>query len=41
MERFLDHLYEDFGGARAWALEAGVSPGAISNMREHLLEPAG
>jgi hypothetical protein len=41
MERFLDHLYDDFGGARAWALDSGVSPGAILNMQEHLLEPPG
>jgi protein-tyrosine phosphatase len=41
MERFLDHLYDDFGGARAWAHESGVSPGAVANMQEHLLEPAG
>jgi hypothetical protein len=41
MERFLDHLYADFGGAAPWALEAGVSAGTIANMQEHLLEAAG
>jgi rhodanese-related sulfurtransferase len=40
MERFLDGLYERFGGARSWALEAGVGADAIDAMREHLLEPA-
>ncbi len=38
MERFLDRLYDDFGGARTWALEAGVSAVAIADMEEHLLE---
>jgi protein-tyrosine phosphatase len=41
MERFLDRLYTEFGGAAPWALEAGVGPATIGQMQEHLLEPAG
>ncbi len=41
MERFLDQLERNFGGAGRWALDAGVSVGAIEAMRAHLLEPAG
>lgn len=41
MERFLDRLYADFGGAREWALEAGVTSVSIADMQDHLLEAAG
>jgi protein tyrosine/serine phosphatase len=41
MERFLDGLYANFGGAGAWAVGAGVSPDDLDRMRTDLLEPAG
>ena len=39
MERFLDHLQTRYGGARSWALSAGVPAGALDRMVEFLLEP--
>ena len=41
MQRFLDGVYAGFGGARAWALGAGVDAGDLDRMRSDLLEPAG
>ena len=41
MVRFLAELDARFGGARAWAVSAGVDPGAFDRMEELLLEPAG
>ncbi|HEX3460875.1 MAG TPA: tyrosine-protein phosphatase [Acidimicrobiales bacterium] len=41
MERFLEGLQAGFGGARAWAVGAGVAPDALDRMRSDLLEPAG
>lgn len=41
MERFLDGLRSDFGGARSWAVGAGLSPGDLDRMRADLLEPGG
>jgi len=41
MERFLDELHAAYGGARSWALGAGVSPTDLDRMRRVLLEPAG
>jgi protein-tyrosine phosphatase len=40
MERFLDGVHAGFGGARAWALGAGVAPDDLDRMRSDLLEPA-
>lgn len=41
MERFLEGLEERHGGARAWALGAGVPAPALEAMAAQLLEPAG
>jgi len=41
MEGFLDGLANRFGGARAWALGAGVPAAALDRMVDLLLEPAG
>ncbi len=41
MVRFLGQLDARFGGARAWAVAAGVPPEALDRMAELLLEPAG
>ena len=41
MEGFLDGLAERHGGARSWAIGAGVAPAALDAMTELLLEPAG
>ena len=41
MVRFLAELDDRFGGARAWALAAGVTPQSLDRMEELLLEPAG
>ena len=41
MEGFLDGLDVPHGGARAWALEAGVPAAALDRMADLLLEPAG
>jgi protein-tyrosine phosphatase len=41
MERFLDGLHADFGGARSWAVGAGVSPDDLDRMRADLLEAGG
>jgi protein-tyrosine phosphatase len=38
MEGFLDLLYQHHGGARQWALEAGVPADALLTMTELLLE---
>ncbi len=38
MERFLDGLREQFGGAAAWALGAGVPPAHIDALADLLLE---
>jgi protein-tyrosine phosphatase len=40
MERFLDTLRQQFGGARGWAGAAGVDTTALDRMAELLLEPA-
>jgi protein-tyrosine phosphatase len=37
MERFLADLYRQFGGARAWALDSGVSAEELERMGELLL----
>ncbi|HEY7916561.1 MAG TPA: tyrosine-protein phosphatase [Acidimicrobiales bacterium] len=39
MERFLEGLYEEFGGARAWAVDAGLAPGDLDRMEDLLVEP--
>jgi len=39
MEGFLDQLHARFGGARSWALEAGVPSSALDRMVDLLLEP--
>ena len=39
MEGFLDHLRARFGGARSWALSAGVPAGALDRMVDLVLEP--
>ncbi len=39
MEGFLDHLQVRHGGARAWALSAGVPAEALDRMIDLLLEP--
>lgn len=39
MEGFLDQLEVRHGGARSWALEAGVSADALDRMAELLLQP--
>jgi hypothetical protein len=41
MEGFLDGLYAGFGGARSWAIGAGVLPEDMDQMRADLLEPGG
>jgi hypothetical protein len=41
MVRFLGELDVRFGGARGWAVDAGVDPEALDRMEELLLEPAG
>ena len=41
MERFLDELQATFGGARSWAISAGVSADDLDRMRSDLLVPAG
>lgn len=41
MERFLDRLERRFGGARAWAEEAGVPGERLDRMAALLVEPAG
>lgn len=41
MERFLDRLYRDFGGARSWALDAGMPREELEAMKAGLLEPVG
>jgi hypothetical protein len=41
MEGFLAQLQTRYGGARSWALEAGVPSQAIDRMAELLLEPGG
>lgn len=38
MERFLAELDDRFGGARAWALRAGVAAGALDRLGELLLD---
>jgi hypothetical protein len=40
MEAFLDGLRSQFGGARSWALGAGVSAATLDTMTGLLLEPA-
>jgi len=39
MEGFLDQLQARYGGARSWALEAGVPAQVLDRMTELLLEP--
>lgn len=39
MHGFLSQLQDRYGGARAWALEAGVPAGALDNMIDLLVEP--
>ncbi len=39
MERFLDGLHEQFGGAAAWALSAGVAQAHLDALAHLLLEP--
>jgi hypothetical protein len=41
MERFLNGLYAGFGGARSWAMSAGVLTEDMDQMRAGLLEPGG
>lgn len=41
MEGFLATLANRYGGARAWAIEAGVAPETLDRMVELLLEPEG
>ncbi len=40
MERFLDVLHRQFGGAEGWASAAGVGPASIDRMRDTLLVSA-
>jgi hypothetical protein len=37
MERFLELLHDQHGGAYAWARGAGVSETTLTGIREHLL----
>jgi protein-tyrosine phosphatase len=39
MEGFLTGLQTRFGGARRWAVDAGVPPAALHQMADQLLEP--
>ena len=39
MERFLEGLHDRFGGARAWAVAAGVAPESVDRLQDLLLEP--
>jgi protein-tyrosine phosphatase len=41
MERFLDGLEEQFGGARAWALGAGISESQVDVLAHLLIEDEG
>lgn len=41
MARFIDGLHSRFGGARSWALAAGLSPDALDRMEELLVETPG
>jgi len=41
MEGFLDELAVRHGGARSWALEAGVPPEVLDRLVEQVLEPVG
>ena len=41
MEAFLDGLADRHGGARSWALDAGVPDAALAAMVDLLLEPTG
>jgi protein-tyrosine phosphatase len=41
MERFLSGLHERYGGAEAWAVDAGVPAEALDRMESLLLEPIG
>lgn len=41
MERFLDRLAADFGGARQFAVDAGVPPEALTSLVDHLVGPSG
>ena len=38
MERFLTGLDDRYGGARAWALGAGVAEGSLDALTETLLD---
>jgi protein tyrosine/serine phosphatase len=40
MERFLEELHRRHGGARAWAVGAGLAPGRADQLVDLLLEPA-
>ena len=39
METFLGGLHERYGGAREWALAAGVSAAAVDALSEQLVDP--
>jgi hypothetical protein len=39
MREFLRRLDESHGGARGWALSAGLSEGTLARLEERLLEP--
>ncbi len=39
MERFLAGLHDQFGGGRAWAVDAGVAPESLDAMVDLLLGP--
>ncbi len=39
MEGFLDQLQSRYGGARSWAVEAGVPAAALDRMADLMLEP--
>jgi protein-tyrosine phosphatase len=41
MERFLDLLYEEHGGAYSWALHAGVSEETLASLRGHFTTAEG
>ena len=41
MEGFLDQVQARYGGARSWALGAGVPDESLDRMAELLLEPGG
>jgi protein-tyrosine phosphatase len=41
MEGFLRGLHDDYGGARQWALDAGVPDEALDTLVDRLLEPSG